>query len=144
MTKPLSIQDDPYDVGGKTVRLFSTDHLEQSNPYATKNAESLLERVNKYLDDVAGKDWPHENTFAIAKDLLEGPNDDLRKTKIRLFYMIREGNMFGLGAPWGVSEEANILWATAYHCLKKLGYEHPNDIPVDIVLPDKKTNTPQL
>ncbi|MBV6632692.1 MAG: hypothetical protein KI792_06625 [Alphaproteobacteria bacterium] len=146
--------DDEYlDLGGERVRLFSTDHLTIQNVYAALSDDKLIEQFERYEERVG------ENTPGVVKamhralktgEYLEGkPVDD-----VFLRVAVREGTGYGLGAAWGVSPEAHLLYAGAARLMTRMGYKHdeplrgmivakPDQAPPDGPANDRKGEPPR-
>ena len=120
-------------LNGKDINTYSLEHLSFQNPYASEDRKDLLvNEINKILTEQSKTEWGEKflTVFEIALELTNKDINDIEDYADKMKFVIYEGNMFGLGASWGVSKESYILWAAASHFLRN------NDIDITF---EKKT-----
>lgn len=108
-------------LNGKEINTYSLEHLSFQNPYATEEQKtSLISEIEKVINEQSDTDWGKSflPVFKIALELVNTNMNEIDDYLGKMKFIIHEGNMFGLGASWGVSKEAYILWAAAAHSLR--------------------------
>jgi len=130
---------------GVSLTLYSVEHLLWDNPYREHTpAQVVLELANivrkapnwRHTDMVLARriaeryglpiDEETERRFAtvqVSENVTKASNRGLVEAVVRL------GHGLGLGAPWGVSAEADILWAAAATLTRGHGCTHPSQLP---------------
>lgn len=109
-------------LNGKDVELYSYEHLSFNNSFAREDRrEFLLDNIEKIISEQRDTDWGKRfiTTFESAKEFVNKEPSDIENYDDKLQNIIIQGNMFGLGSAWGVSIEADILWAAAAISLEK-------------------------
>jgi hypothetical protein len=109
------------ELGGERLRLWSREHLSAQNVYAAMSDDKLVQQFDRYIERV-GEQTPKLIT-AMRDALKTGeflPGQPVSDAFLRL--SIREGHGYGLGAAWGVSSEADLLWAGAARLMERAGY----------------------
>jgi hypothetical protein len=109
-------------LGGKEIPVYSYEHLSYENPYAKEEKRDLLlKEIDSILNNNRETEWGQKfiKTFQIAKDFINNNPDEIENYENKKKFLIYEGNMFGLGAAWGVSKEAYLLWASVAISMKK-------------------------
>lgn len=108
-------------LSGKEIGLYSLAHLSFDNPYASEERKKLLiEGIDEILVSQKDTEWGKSflKIFEIAKELTSGSKEEVEGWEAKVKLLIYEGNMFGLGASWGVSKEAMLLWAAVSSFLR--------------------------
>lgn len=116
----ISFQDKLYDVGSKTVRMNSVEHLRTHNRFANLSRVDVLRELERYIDE------PH-GAIRLAHERLTvtGAHHGDKKLLATLIY---HGQMYGLGASPQPATIADLLWQAAAIIMEDNRVSHPNEI----------------
>lgn len=109
------------EIGGERLRVWSREHLSVQNVFASLSDQRLLAEFDHYIER-NGERTPKivtamRDALKTGEYLPGKPADDAF-----LRVSIHQGHMYGLGAAWGSSSEASLLWAGAARLMERAGY----------------------
>lgn len=135
------LPDKPFAPNPHThLRMYSVQHLLCQNLEARLAPRQLVEALLTTYR-TSPPEWHFRELFRVLAARIatrfkltatnsEGTTSGLDRLSDRTLIelAVRDGWGFGVAAPWGVSREADLLWAAAAALTKFHGCEHPNEI----------------
>jgi len=115
-------KDDLYQVGHKTVRLNSIEHLRIQNSCRHMSREETRHKLAAFVEE------PH-GAARLACERLAVVGKQETDMKI-LAALIHDGHMYGLGASPQVPVLGDLLWHAAAFILEDHAISHPNELVV--------------
>lgn len=125
---------------GTTLRMYSVQHLLWQNVEGRLSPQQLAQALLETYRSADAR-WPLRNyvralAIRLARgfglpDIEAGSNGtkfDSLSDRALIELAVGYGWGLGTGAPWGVSREADLLWAAAAALTKFHGCEHPNEL----------------
>ena len=118
--KTRRLKDEPFDVGAKTVRLNSLEHLRYGNAAKRHSRAQLLTELGAHLNEPYG-------AILSASDRLKLQGPQVGDYEL-LSFLLSHGQGYGLAGYPCPDPRAELLLAAAAYILEDNAAEHPNDL----------------
>jgi len=120
MEKIPIFKDEPYQIGTRTVRMNSIEHLRAQNITKHLSRSGVIKKLGEYSDERNG--IAERAMQRLQTQELSGHDYELVAAMIYL------GQQYGLGASPQYPEIADLLWHAAAFILEDHKVSHPNEL----------------